>query len=149
MNQQFRENAEKDPIRIPEVFWKIVFDDASKTALMFIAFNSPCIGGSTLLTLLNDANSKCTRDLCSKAIPTWTPTNNLDVNGMVYCCETVKDASTIFQQNADKSKVDEGTINELSLLKQEVQDAKVFFKLPTITAPPIRLAPKKNFGSGR
>jgi hypothetical protein len=114
-------------LRIPEVFWKIIFDPTQKTALAFIVFNSPCPWNTVLLNELNKESSRCSRKYCItitshyRLKPKLKMNNkNYDVHGLFFCCQTVQDAFDIFEKEAIFSSIK----NELNLLPEEVKVAK-------------------------
>lgn len=122
MNTDFHSEAERYPLRIPEVFWKIIYDDENQEALVFIVFNSPCPWDTPLLNALNDRNIKntCSRIYCSKIINKSGLQPYDDEFGLLFCCETVKAASQIFQSDAEYK----GNVNEIRFLPEEVQQAE-------------------------
>ncbi|XP_059479376.1 uncharacterized protein LOC132199020 [Neocloeon triangulifer] len=63
-------------IKVPELFWKVMYDASAKKAVAFVGVNNPY---KTSVTKL------CT-DVCSKLTwLTWQPTNQK--LGFAYCCE--------------------------------------------------------------
>ncbi|XP_065334387.1 uncharacterized protein LOC135935763 [Cloeon dipterum] len=62
-------------IKVPEVFWKVLYDSSSKRAIVFVGYNNPYKTSYTKL---------CT-DVCNQvAWLTWQPTNQK--LGFAYCC---------------------------------------------------------------
>ena len=74
-------------VPVPEYFWKVIIDSASKQAVAFIGFNNPYL---TTTELSNSLKRMCT-DVCSAL--TWLPITLNQVNrrnipnGYILCCE--------------------------------------------------------------
>jgi hypothetical protein len=113
-------------LRIPEVFWKILFDPVEERALAFIVFNSPCPWNTVLLNGLNMESSGCSKDYCTTVVKKfglknpWNANTEYDVRGLVFCCETVFAAIGILESDAKSNKI----LNELKLLPENVRGAK-------------------------
>lgn len=128
MTDGFNLGAEKRALKIPAVFWKIIFDPVKNEALVFIVFNSPCPWDTALLNKLRERNSKCTRGNCIQIMrhykmgDRWNIKNeNYDALGLVFCCEAVVYMYSIFQNDATLNN----GINEVNLLPDRVQRAKL------------------------
>jgi hypothetical protein len=125
-------------MRIPEVFWKIIFDPKDKKALAFIVFNSPCPWNTVLLNELKKS-TQCSRDYCTTVTnhfglkPKWSKNKQYDVLGMVFCCRTVTGAFNIFETDAKSNSI----INELVLLPADVINANELVPVVVTTAKPL------------
>jgi hypothetical protein len=107
------------PLKIPEVFWKVVYDNKTDSGVAFIVFNSPCYKTKPPLyhTLQNECKhtSQCTNiweDFNCKNPNRWEDT----IWGLTFCC-TIKEAFLAFQKHSD--------FNELTLLKLKQENNRL------------------------
>jgi hypothetical protein len=117
-------------VRIPEVFWKVVFERETGRGLIFITFNSPypAKDSNVYVGLENLKNAR----ICSDCQEMWENINTgrpqekmverlkmNDIYGKTYCCDSIHAVFKIFDCSA---------VNELSYLPKNVQESNIPIK---------------------
>jgi hypothetical protein len=115
-------------VRIPEVFWKVVYERGTGSGLIFITFNNPKpVTSSNFYRGLENA---VIDGVCSDCKNLWanikgvTILNDKDIYGKTFCCNSIKEVLGIF--NLDNAC----GVNELSYLPQEVQESNTGIQYP-------------------
>jgi hypothetical protein len=109
--------------KIPEVYWKVVYNPLERSGFAVIVYNSPCPFSSPLLTELN--SSPCKNKHCATIWNEFGSNVKPDmlfdragnsIKGQTYCCKTIRDAYLLFRGSAE---------NEIDLLPDNVKRSNI------------------------
>jgi len=120
------------PLRIPEIFWKIVYNPDGKkglgSGLAFIVLNSPCPYKNTALyeklveTPADEKSPPCSNDNCKQIWKNFKcamkkemdPDKGEQVKGLTLCCFKISEALRIMGSD--------GGSNEISFLPNDIKN---------------------------
>jgi hypothetical protein len=122
-------------VRIPEVFWKVVYERSTGRGLIFITVNN--LKPVTSSKFYKEFENAVIAGVCSDCKNLWVRiverTKHRDeyYYGKTFCCNSIKEVRRIFDLDINACGV-----NELSYLPQRVQESNTGIEYPQRNSPP-------------